>query len=394
MLQGIFMSNQGMVGDRKGDFANAVLEIMPTGMAPLLAMSSGMQKEAATDTTFTWFEDVHISGRAQVVSGGTTTTVVVNDGSFYAPGNVLLVQDTGEIILVTATSGNSLTVIRGMSGTAIVSLTSSMFVQQIGNAREEASGRPTAISQQGAPRINYVQIFRNAWSVSGTAKAVSFHTGNRLAVNKQQCAMYHAEDMERSMIWGRKHVGIFNNRQFRMSDGLLIQIEQNGGTIETAAVQATPGRYNLAAFDEFMRRVFARNVKGQPNERIAFCGDILLARFNQMARLNAHYNISVNETKWGIAITEFSGPFGKLKLVTHPLMVENPVWQREMYVFHPGGIKRRVLRDTFYENYDSNGNRILGVDADEGLMTTELGWQCAAASTMGILRNVNEAVAG
>merc|ERR1711893_313750 len=86
-------------------------------------------------------------------------------------------------------------------------------------------------------------------------------------------------------------------------------------------------------------------------------------------------------------------PFGKLKLMTHPLMNENPTWSKELYVLHPGAIRRRMLRETNEEGYDSNGKRIQGKDADEGVITTEMGVEVGGASTMGILRNVNKAVA-
>src|SRR3546814_8182077 len=119
-VQGIFLSNQGIVGERQGDFASAILMTQPTGTAPFLAMSAGMKKEATQDTVFTWFEDAHVAGRAACVSGGTTTTVVVDDGSFYTPNTILQVEETGEHMLVTATAGNSLTVVRGLAGTSIV----------------------------------------------------------------------------------------------------------------------------------------------------------------------------------------------------------------------------------------------------------------------------------
>src|SRR3546814_2495552 len=105
-VQGIFLSNQGIVGERQGDFASAILMTQPTGTAPFLAMSAGMKKEATQDTVFTWFEDAHVAGRAACVSGGTTTTVVVDDGSFYTPHTILQVEETGEHMLVTATAGN------------------------------------------------------------------------------------------------------------------------------------------------------------------------------------------------------------------------------------------------------------------------------------------------
>lgn len=396
-IQGIFASNQGIVGERQGDFASAVLMTNPTGNAPFLAMSAGMNKEEAADTVFTWFEDQYHAGRAACVSGGTTTTVVVDDGSFYTPNTILLVEETGEHLFVTGVAGNSLTVVRGLAGTTVVSITNAHNVQKIGNAFEEASGMPTAVTQQGAPRMNYTQIFRNGWAISGTAKAVKFLTGNKLAYNKQMCAMYHAEDMERSFIWGKKAITTLNNKQFRLTDGVLAQIEQNGGTVLSAATNsgagAVAGELSRGDLESFIKDIFIYNVKGMPNERIAFCGNNVLEVLNRMAFLDGTYNFQQGETKLGIAITTIMTPFGTLKLMTHPLMSENPVWNREMYVLHPGGITKKVLRDTNQEGYDKNGLRIQGKDADEGVITTEAGIAVKGARTMGILRNVRKAVA-
>jgi hypothetical protein len=392
MIQGIFMSNQGIVGDRVGDFASAILQIAPTGTALMLALSSGMGKSSANDTIFHWFEDSHQPGRTTVTSGGTTTTVVVGDGTMYVPNHILLVEETGEHMLVTAVVDNTLTVIRGLAGTTVVSVNNTMHVQALGNAHEEASPMPTAITQQGSPRMNYTQIFRNAWAVSGTAKAVQFRTGNKVAHNKKMCALYHAEDMERSMIWGRKHVTSINGKPFRLTDGIQAQIEGNGGIVESVTDGTTAGNYSAILFEDFIRRVFSTNVKGQPNERISIGGDLWLAGLNQMTKLDGTYQITQGETKLGITVSTIMTPFGQLKLMTHPLMNENPAWQRELMILHPGAIRRRMLRETFEEGYDAAGKRIQAKDADEGVITTEFGVEVGAASTMGILRGFNKAV--
>jgi hypothetical protein len=393
MIQGIFASNQGIVGDRAGDFSSAMLQINPTGTALFLAMSSGMTKESAQDTIFHWFEDSHQSGRTTTASGGTTTTVVVGDGSIYVPNQILLVEETGEIVMVTAISGNSLTVVRGLSGTTVTSIDGTMHVQSIGNAHEEASPMPTAITQQGAPRLNYTQIFRNSWAVSGTAKAVKYQTGNRVAKNKRECAMYHAEDMERALLWGQKDVRSVNGKPFRLTDGVVTQIEQFGGIVEDVTDGTTPGNYSQLLLDDFMMRLFSKNVKGQPNERIVLGGNKWLAGLSQMARLDSQMNISQGETKLGISITSITNSFGTLKFMTHPLMNESPYFQGDAYFLHPGGIKKRILRETFDEGYDENGRRIDGKDADEGVITSELGVQVGGASVMGILRGLTKAVA-
>lgn len=392
-VQGIFASNQGIVGERATDFSATVLRTDPTGNAPLLGLTSGMPKESAQDTTFTWLEDSHEPGRQACVSGGTTTTVVVADGSFYTPNTILLVEETGEHLFVSAVAGDSMTVIRGLAGTSIVSITGSHHVQKIGNAFEEASAMPTAVTQQGAPRFNFTQIFRNGWAISGTAKAVKYLTGSKLAYNKQMCATYHAEDIERSFIWGKKALTTLNGKQFRLTDGILNQIESYGGVVETANTASQAGDLSRYDFEQFIQELFAFNVKGQPNERISFIGNMALSAMQKWAWLDGSYQFSQGETKIGIAVNEVVTPFGKLKLMTHALMNENPVWTNELYVLHPGAIKKRVLRDTFPENYDKSGSGVAGRDADEGAITSEMGIQVGAAKTMGIYRNILDGVA-
>lgn len=391
-VQGIFASNMGIVGERVGDFASAILMTNPTGNSPLLGLTAGMPVESAGDTTFNWFEDGHISGRQATVSGGTTTTVVVADGSFYTPNSILLVEETGEHIFVVSVASNTMTVVRGLAGTSIVSIDNTMHVQKIGNAFEESSSMPTAVTQQGTQRFNFTQIYRNGWAISGTAKAVKFLTGSKLAYNKSMCATYHAEDVERSFIWGKKALTTLNSKQFRLTDGILTQIETYGGDVRTANTGGT-GNISRGALEDWMQSIFSYNVKDSPNERVAFCGNKALAVVNRMAFLDGTYQFSQSETKLGIKITEVLTPFGTLKLMTHTMMNENPVWTKEIYALHPGAIKKRVLRPTFPENYDKSGSGVAGKDADEGAITSEMGIQVGAAKTMGIYRNLTTAVA-
>lgn len=393
MIQGIFNSNQGIVGERAGDFSSAILMTNPTGRAPLLGLTAGMGKESAQDTTFTWFEDSHEPGRQEIVSGGTGAAVVVVDGSFYTPNTILEVQDTGEHLFVASAVGNTLTVVRGFAGTSIVSLAGGEFVQKIGNAFEEASAIPTAVTQQGAPRFNFVQIFRDAWAISGTAKAVKYITGSKLAHNKAMCGTYHSESIERSFIWGRKTLTTLNGRQFRTTDGILTQIETFGGNVESANTGSSAGQLSRGDLEDWIQDIFTYNVMGQPNERVAFIGNKALAEINKMAFLDGSYQFGASETTLGVKITEVITPFGTLKMMTHAMMNENPVWSHEIYALHPGAIKKRVLRETFPETLGGSAGGTAGRDADEGVITSEMGIQVGAARTMGIMRNVTTAVA-
>lgn len=388
MITGLFASDQSIVGDRVGDFAGALLRTNPTGSARLLALSAGMTSEPAKDTIVTWFEEAKISGRTTTASGGTTTTVVVGDGSSYTPGVTLLVEETGEHILVTAVSGDSLTVLRGISGTAITSIDNTMHVVRIGNAHEEGSNLPVAMANQGKARYNMTQIFRNAWAVTGTTKAVTFHTGNKVAKNKRDAGFFHAEDMERALWFSKMDNRRQNGRPLRMMDGVVAQISKYGGLTTVQGNDVSYGELMV-----FLQTIFETNIEGKPNERIAFAGNTALRILNRIAQLDANYEFGQGETKFGLKFNELITPFGDIKLMTHPLFNEHPVWTKNIYVLHPGGIKMRWLRRTNEEGYDSDGKRIGGKDADEGVITSELSIELGAPSTMGIFSGLDTAVA-
>ena len=360
-VKGIFQSHQNVVGERATDFAGSILKYYPTGMATFFALSAGIPDNPIEGSTqFHWEEDSHISGRQPIVSGGTTNTIRVLDGSFYLPNQFGMVEETGEYIFIMAVVNNDLTVVRGHANTTIVSVNNTMNFQLLGNAFEEASSKPNSITQNGVPRTNIAQIFRNGWSISGTAKKIKLMVDDesRITRNRNDCAQYHSEDMERTFMWGRMNISTLNGKQIRFTDGIITQIEKFGGRVRTAISNfgdgngAVAGQFHLRDLETFIREIFSVNVKGMPNERMVFIGDVALEQIGRMVRADSQYEIHVMETEYGIKITSIVTVFGTLKFVTHPMMSESPVWTREMYVFHMGGLARRTFRATWEENYE------------------------------------------
>lgn len=394
-IRGIFASHSGIVGERVGDLASRVLMLGYTGTAPLLAMSSGMPKEPAGDTSYSWVEDSHISGNTNANGAALVgaTTFSVDDANIWTPNTIIMNQSSGEYMLITAiNSETSVTVVRGIGGTTAVAIVDNDILQHVGTAFEEGGGKPSPVTQKGENRTNYVQIFKNGWAITGTAKAVKFHTGSQLAYNRSQALGYHVEDLERSFLFGRPDVRTVNGKPMRMSGGIAYQVETYGGLIESAN-EGSAGSISLNSLMDFLRRVFDRNVKGLPNERMSFTGSSVLGIISTLVRDNAHYNISQGESAYGIKIMKLAGVNGDLTLATHPLFTENAIWGHELHVYHPGLIKKRVLRDTWEENFGASSSNNNGIDAEEGFIALETGWQAQAVETMGILRNIQTPVA-
>ena len=385
-VKGVFASDSGMVGDRKGDFASALLEVQPTGSAPLLALSSGMESADASDTVVTWFEENHLSGRISVTNNaGTGTSMIVDDATFVVAGTIFLVEASGEYVFVTAVVGTTVTVERGFAGTTNTALDGSSTakpIQRIGTAHEEGSSKPTATANLGAPRFNYTQIFRNAWDVTGTARKVEFHTGDVVAKNRRDAATFHAEDIEKSLWFGRKSIGVKNSQPFRTMDGILPQISTNVTT------QTTNTSYTNIR--DFLEDVFARNIKGKPNERIAFCGNTVVGVLDTLAMTFGTFQMNAGQTDFGMDIHKWVTPFGTVSLMTHPLFNESPLWTKDLYVLHPGAIRTRYLRRTMEDANDKDGSRA-GTDADYGVYTTELAIEYKAELTGGKFTGIDTA---
>lgn len=383
-VKGVFASDQNIAGTEKGSFASAILQLYPTGTAPLLGLSSGMQSSDETSTIITWFEENHLNGYLTTVNdiALTTSLDLGSDIEQIVAGAVILNQSSGEYMLVESVAGNVATVKRGLGGSNIVTFTVGQKLQRISAAHEEGSNRPNAIANIGYPRFNYMHIFRNAWSATATAKAVQYHTGDVVAKNRADAGIFHAEDIERALLWSKQSVGVMNNQPFRTMDGIINQITTN--------VSAQGANTTWEDINTFLQTIFERNIKGKPNERIAFCGNTVLSVLNEISKLSSQINIVPGETEFGLKINKWLTPFGDITLMTHPLMNENPIWTREMYVFHPGAIKMKYLRRTNHDADDKNGSR-QGVDADSGVYTTEASIEYGAELTGGIYTGIDTA---
>lgn len=395
-VRGVFMSNGAITGDRIQTFSSRILMNGYGGSAPLLALSAGMPEERVSDTSWTWTEDQHISGASTTTTNynNSATSIAVADSNLWTPNTILLVEASGEKMFVTAISGNTITVVRGFAGTAANTIANGGRLQSIGTAFAEAGGKPSPVVQQGEPYSNIVQIFKNGWSISGTAQAIKYQsTGDRLAYNKNMALQYHAEDLERAFWWGTRGTSIVSGAQYRTTDGVMNMINQYGGLVVSANYGSVAGNMSLAGLQNFIRLIFDHVIKGMPNERIAFTSSAVLELIQRMINLQTTYYLDVSDSEYGFNVTTISFLGNKLKLMTHPMFVENPTWAKNLVVLHPGLIKKKILRNTWIEQFGPQYSNNAGVDAEEGYIGDELGFHLSGAKMMGYMTNITTAVA-
>lgn len=392
-VRGIFASHSSLVGDRRtNDFGGQVLMNYLGGSAPMLALSSGMPKEPVRQVEFSWVEDSRITGNAKVsgAQSDSVTSFDVDDTNIWTPNMILLVESTGEQMFLSAITGNTITVTRGFAGTVPAAMLDQDRIQAISSAYPEASTGAEPVMQVGESRTNYVQIFKSAWAVSGTATAIDYQTGAKLAESKSQATSQLMDQVERGFMFGRPSVFTLGNRQVRTSGGIQHAISTYGGLVEAANDNATAGRLNLDTLNSFLRRIFERQVKGMPNERISYCGSAVQELIQRMVMDVGEYSITQGESVFGINVAELKTFNGSVKLMTHPMFVENDTWNHEFWVLHPGLIKRRVLRDLEVLAYKGN-NQTDALDAETGHLRMEMGFEVKGTATMGMLTNIQTA---
>lgn len=385
-VRGVFASDSGIVGDPVGDFAAGLLQEIPTGSATFFALTSGMPSRNATDTIINWFEETHIAGRTTNVGAkiSTDTALSFGDASSFPVGTIFMVETTGEYIYATAIAGNAVTVVRGFGGTVAGAITDGGYIQRIATAQEEGSAAPIAIVNLGAPFYNFTQIFRNTWNLTGTAQAVEYYTGSQEAKTRRDAMLFHSEDIERALWFGKRSIGVKGGQAFRTMNGLDNMVVTN--------VTASGASLNYHQLDTFLQGVFSKNIKGKPNERIAFCGNGALQVLNEIARIEGKIEISVGQTDFGLNVHRWISPYGNVSLMTHPMFVESPLWTKDLRLLHPGGVTMRWLRRTFEDNYNTDGSRG-GVDADYGVMTSEFSFEYHVEKTGGRLTGLTAAAA-
>lgn len=385
-VKGIFVSDAGALNERTGDLSSEILYEARGGGVPLFALTAGMSNTDCTSANVSWYEEGIMHSRCALVNvpNPVGNLIVVEDASWLHENMILLVESTGEHLLILGVSGNTLTVQRGLSQTAVTPINmgdTEQAIQLIGTAFEEASERPTAVATSPYPRSNITQIFRRSWDISGTAEATSYRFGNRKDKNKSTAAMNHALDMERSIIWGRRHMGVINNKPYRQMDGLLAQLRSN---IFLSPLEGLTRR----VLDDYVERLFSKNIKGEPNERITFCGNAAVRAMNEIAWRYGTYNIEARENEFGIDVKRYITPFGDLTMMIHPMMNESPVWSSEIYSFHPASLELSWLRRTFHQDGDERGKASDLRDATSGVYTSELTTKYKLEATGAIMSDV------
>jgi hypothetical protein len=398
---GVFATNSFTTDIAEKSFAGMITRLMPHGTAPLFGMTSMLGEETAVQiehgffTKTMLFPQVTLSGAGQA---NTDTLFTVVSTANILPGMILRVDSTGENILVNSIpTATTMNVTRAVGNVAAAAIAASINLYQVGNAFEEASSRPNALAITPVRITNLTQIFRNTWAISDTVRATKMIAGDtNVAESKQDCAAFHAADIEKGLFFGQKYSGTRNGQPFRTMDGLVSivgNLTYYPSSYSAVNVNAAGATTNFTQLEGFLDPVFNQSTDPKvANERVLFVGGGAHSVLNNIGRLNGTYQIADGQTSWGLQFGTFKTTRGTFRVIEHPLFNTNTSWSKMAVAVDLSTFKVAYLGDRrtkAEEDFDDNG-----IDAVGGSLTTELTTVIKNPPANAIITNLTAAAAG
>ena len=406
MSTGIFNTSGFTTDLVKKSFAQSITRLMPNGQAPLFGMTAMLPTETAVQVEHGFFTKTMLFPSMNLdaaVANATDTTFTVASTTDLLPGMLMRAESTGEVVILNSIlNATQVSVGRGIGSTA-AAIADNVNLYQVGNAFEESSVRPNALQINPVRITNLTQIFRNTWALSGTAQATQVIAGETtVAENRQDCAAFHAADIEKALFFGTKSQGTRNGQPFRTMDGLRNIIlnpayypASYGGVVNNTTAGATT---NFTQLETALNPTFNQSTDPKVgNERVLFVGGGARQVINNIGRLNATYQIQNGATSYGLQFGQFNIARGSFRMIEHPLFNSNSDWTKYAMAVDLSTFRVAYLggRSTMKQDFNMGGQVVdNGIDAVGGTITTELTCVVKNPPANAIITNLTAAAAG
>jgi len=386
MTIGIFNTSQLTADLAKKSFAGMITRLMPNGSAMLFGLTSMLASETAVQTEHGFFTKTMLFPQFRVTAAGqadTDTTFTVVSTANLLPGMILRVASTGENVIINSViSSTQIAVTRAVGTVAAAAIAANIYAYQVGNAFEEGSLRPSALNINPVKITNLTQIFRNTWAITDTIRQTMMIAGDtNVAESRQDCAAFHAADIEKALFFGQKSSGTRNGQPFRTMDGLINMVGTIGyypTYMSAVNVFTAGGTTNFTQLEGFLDPVFNQATDPKiANERVLFVGGTARRVLNGIGRLNGTYYMVDGQTSWGLQFSTFKTSRGTFRMIEHPLFNSNVDWQKMAIAVDLSTFRVAYLGDRKTQNKEFNMSsdgdaEDNGIDAVGGTLTTEV----------------------
>ena len=264
-------------------------------------------------------EDVlvpHTGSFTDALAGGGTTEadIVVDDDQKMIVGSLIKNTANNEVYRVTAVdaANGEIDIKKVGSGNITATSASTNFII-IGTAFAEGGDAAGAVSTQGTFPYNYTEIFKKAVHMSGTQMATENYGGSDWVNQRMKITKEFKLDLERSWVYGLRHLDSATAGGYiRQSGGFL---DSSGSGISDASQYIG----NVAPSEDWFFKTYCKTLfaKGT-NEKALYLGADLLLAINDYQKVKQQPRKA--EAEYGVDVQVILTPFGRLKLIWHPLL--------------------------------------------------------------------------
>lgn len=227
---------------------NEAFEIARSNRTGILqAVSMGAPRAAFEGYKMGWL-DMRVdatSSETTAAALAAATTVSVVDGTKFRAGMTVSPKGSDEVLLVTAVSGNDLTVTRGFGGTTAADIASGTELTIDSVGREENSLAQNDGIFQPDPVENFFQTMDTAVEFSRRALAtIQFGNTNDLAFQVSERIRQLTIQMDRALVRGRKATATIGGETVTYTGGLRYYLDQTGAINTDGAGALTLDKIN------------------------------------------------------------------------------------------------------------------------------------------------------
>jgi hypothetical protein len=273
---------------------------------------------AATSTHHEWLEDELLPNKdsiddSSISSPSTETDFDVANGSRFRVGDQIQIEGSQELVLVTAVSTDTLTVVRGYAGTTAEDLVDGQVINILGNASLEGADKPAARFSDRSRCGNYTQIFASTVEVSGTDIAAGqLGLSDEMDYQKQERLRELIRDMENTVVNGGEPSsnpqGSGNVR--RTMKGIVQHLSSN---VFTTGDSGFPSGNDL---DEAKINYVLRKIWESSNGNV----DLIVVGGFQKRKVNAFLSASraygAADTTYRDMVSVYESDFGVCRIIT------------------------------------------------------------------------------
>lgn len=341
MLTGVVSDFTILSNQRVIDMEPVISQLEPDE-APLITFLMKLGSRDCFSQTFEWLEDEnnprYAKAAASFLIGATSITMNATEGLFFKAGDYIHNEQTGEKMLVSASTSTTLTVVRAQQGTsAAASFGSADGLVRMGTSSQEGALIPVLKQTQKVRQFNYAEILRSPFGFTETLKASKLYGQSDVMgyeANKQS--------VDHKRMWENK---FFLGTRFLDTSGAQPQAF-TGGLSSFITNVTTTATITQATWEAFLMNQ-SRYGSGR---KLAIVSPIFMSAmaFWPAGRLAPPDN---NLNDWGVTINKYRAANGfAIDVVEHRDWMDFVAGSSSLggsaFILDMDSIKRRVLRGT------------------------------------------------